>query len=58
MSRIKFTTDQTIRRLRWVMAGVLLFDTVNTLLGQSSTYWQHPGTADEGTPFFWSFYKA
>ena len=28
---MKFTTDQTVRRLRWVMGGVLLFDTVNNL---------------------------
>jgi hypothetical protein len=52
MSLIKFTTDQTVRKLRWVMGGALLFDTVNTLLGQSSSYWQHPDTANEGTPFF------
>jgi len=55
MSLIKFTTDQTVRRLRWVMGGALLFDTLNTLLGQPSTYWQHPAAANEGTPFLVCF---
>ena len=37
------------------MGGVLLFDTVNTLLGQPGSYWQHPSTANEGTAFFGLF---
>ena len=29
------------------MVGVVLFDDINTLLGQPATFWQHPETADE-----------
>ena len=47
MAFLKFTTDRTVKRLRWVMVGANLFDTVSTLLGQPSTYWTHPETADE-----------
>lgn len=47
MAFLKFTTDRTVKRLRWVMVGADLFDTVSTLLGQPSTYWKHPETADE-----------
>jgi hypothetical protein len=36
-----------IRRLRWVMLFVILFDFANTLLGQPSTFWQHPETMNE-----------
>jgi len=40
-------TDNIIRRLRWVMVCVILFDFANTLLGQPSTFWQHPETMNE-----------
>ncbi len=36
-----------IKRLRWVMVFVILFDFANTLLGQPSTFWQHPETMNE-----------
>ena len=29
------------------MVVTILFDKINTLLGQPSSYWQHPETADE-----------
>jgi hypothetical protein len=48
MSFFRFTTDKTVQRLRWVMLGVILFDNINTLFGQSSNYWQHPETVQEG----------
>jgi hypothetical protein len=40
-------TDSMIKRLRWVMVFVILFDFANTLLGQPSTFWQHPATMNE-----------
>jgi hypothetical protein len=55
MAFFKLTTDKTIKRLRWVMVGVMLFDKINTLLGQPNSYWQHPTTADEGDAFFHFF---
>lgn len=39
--------EAIVRRLRWVMVGVILFDFANTLLGQPITYWQHPETVNE-----------
>jgi len=47
MAFLKSTTDRTVKRLRWVMVGFTLLDTFSTLLGQPSTYWQHPETANE-----------
>ena len=47
MAKLKFTTDPLLNRLSWVMAGVILFDDINTLLGQPASFWQHPETADE-----------
>jgi hypothetical protein len=32
------------------MIGAMIFDSANTLLGQPSTYWNHPETANEGYP--------
>jgi hypothetical protein len=37
-----------MRKLRWLMLAVLIFDTTCTLSGQPATYWQHPQTANEG----------
>jgi hypothetical protein len=48
----KPTSDQTVKRLRWVMVGAMLFDKLNTLLGQPSGYWQNPTLTDEGNAFF------
>jgi len=39
-----------IKRLRWIMVGVILVDAINTLLGQPRSYWTRPITADEITP--------
>jgi hypothetical protein len=47
MAFLKFTTDRTVKRLRWVMVGALLFDYFITILGQPNTYWQHPEAAVE-----------
>jgi len=47
--------DQTIKRLRWLMIGVMLFDPVVTLLGQPASYWARPETVYEGNPFWRSF---
>jgi hypothetical protein len=55
MATFTLTTDKTVRRLRWVMLGVILFDLGNTLLGQPGSYWQHPETADEGNQLFHFF---
>jgi hypothetical protein len=41
-------TKQVVRRLRWLMLGVMVFDTISTLHGQPDSYWQHPETANEG----------
>jgi hypothetical protein len=49
---MKFTTDSSVKKLRWVMVGVTIFDKILTLLGQPGTYWHHPGTANEGNAFF------
>ena len=48
MTLFKFTTDQIVKRLRWVMIGAILFSMVNTLLGQPVSYWHHPETAIRG----------
>jgi hypothetical protein len=55
MALFKPTADKAVKRLRWVMVGAMLFDKLNTLLGQPSSYWQHPATADEGDAFFQFF---
>jgi len=44
--------DEVNKRLRWVMAAVILFDPINTLIGQPASYWLHPETVREG-PEFW-----
>ncbi len=43
---------QMMRRLRWVMFGVMLFDPFLTLLGQPASYWAHPETVYEGNPLW------
>lgn len=47
--------DNIIRRLRWVMLGVMLLDPTLTLIGQPGSYWAHPETVLEGNPFWRSF---
>ena len=47
MPLFKFTTDRIVRRLRWVAVFTIFFDDFNTLLGQPSSFWQRPETADE-----------
>jgi len=48
MSLFKFTTDQIVKRLRWVMVAAIFFSVVNTLIGQPESFWQHPETAIRG----------
>jgi hypothetical protein len=39
-------------RLIWLLLGVIVFDFGITLLGQPSSYWADPRTANEGNPVF------
>lgn len=48
MPLFKFTTDPIVKRLRWVMAGAIIFSVINTLLGQPGSFWHHPETAIRG----------
>jgi hypothetical protein len=40
------------KRLTWVLLAVIAFDFGITILGQPSSYWSDPRTANEGTPLF------
>lgn len=55
MKLFQLTKDGLVRRLRWLMVCVILSDTISTLLGQPTSYWQHPGTADEHNQFIHLF---
>ena len=57
MSLLTLTTDKVSRRLRWLMVCVVTFDNLNTLFGQSSNYWQHPETVQEGNQLTHFFIK-
>ena len=48
MLLLKFTNDQIVKRLRWVMVGAILFSIINTLMGQPYSFWHHPETAIRG----------
>ena len=50
MSFFKFTTDKTVKQLRWVMVSTIVFDKCCTLFGQPSSYWHHHQTVVEGNP--------
>jgi hypothetical protein len=39
-------------RLTWILVFVIAFDFGITLLGQPSSYWHDPHTANEGNPVF------
>ena len=54
---MRFTTDTSVRRLRWVMVCAMLFDSAITLIGQPSSYWHHPYTVREGNGFFRYFFS-
>jgi hypothetical protein len=43
---------QIIKRLRWVIIGVMLIDPIVTLIGEPSSYWLHPQTVHEGNSFW------
>jgi hypothetical protein len=40
------------QRLTWLLAAVIAFDFGVTILGQPSSYWRDPHTANEGNPVF------
>jgi hypothetical protein len=40
------------KRLTWLLIAVIAFDFGITILGQPSSYWHDPRTANEGTPVF------
>jgi hypothetical protein len=44
--------DAMIKRLRWVMIGVMLIDPLVTLIGEPGSYWLHPETVHEGNAFW------
>lgn len=48
MPIIKLTDDPIVRRLRWVMIGVMVFSMFNTLAGQPGSFWHAPQTAIRG----------
>jgi hypothetical protein len=52
MPYLKLTNDRIVRRLRWLVVGIIFADAALTLLGQPSTYWHNYQTALEGNPFF------
>jgi len=41
----RFTGDPTVKRLRWVVIGAILFSIANTLAGQPPSFWHAPETA-------------
>jgi hypothetical protein len=48
MPFIKFTDDEIVKRLRWVMAAAIIFSMANTLAGQPAAYWHNPALAMRG----------
>ena len=44
----ELTNDARVKRLRWVMLGVILFSILNTLAGQPASFWANPQTAVRG----------
>jgi hypothetical protein len=42
---IQFTDDLIVKRLRWVMLGVMLFSMIATLAGQPRVFWTSPERA-------------
>lgn len=41
-----------VKRVRWVMAAVILFDMSITFFGQPGSYWKDPTTVHEGNQLF------
>jgi len=50
MTYFQHSTEDIIRRLRWVMLLVMLIDTACTLAGQPPAYWHDPSKANEIEP--------
>jgi hypothetical protein len=45
MHSLTFNDDSTVKRLRWVMVGAIIFSLINTLAGQPPSFWHDPETA-------------
>jgi hypothetical protein len=52
---LRFTTDKSIRQLRWLMIVVMYFDLVNTIIGQPLAFWRDPREAEEDNHLFYLF---
>lgn len=48
MSLIKLTGDEMVKRLRWLMAALIVFSMANALTGQPDGYWHNPLLAIRG----------
>jgi hypothetical protein len=48
MYLVRFTDDRMVKRLRWIMLGVMLFSVINTLIGQPKSFWYDPESAIRG----------
>jgi len=57
MPRLRFTSDETVKRLRWIVLFVMLLDDFVTLLGQRWTFWQDSKNISEIDPV-WRFFLA
>lgn len=45
---ISTNSSEILKRLRWLMAGTIILDFANTLIGQPNSYWIHPDMVHEG----------
>jgi hypothetical protein len=52
LSREMFAKNNMKNKLRWLLVAVILFDFAVTILGQPSSYWHDPLSADEGNALF------
>ena len=48
MLSIKLTTDETVKRLRLVMAAAIILSIALTLAGQPAIFWHHAAAAIRG----------
>jgi hypothetical protein len=57
MPRLSFSSDETLKRLRWIVLLVMLMDGFVTLFGQSWQFWQNSKYVNEIDPL-WRFFLA
>ncbi len=50
LTKIGHEPVKIVKRIRWLMIGAMIFDMLNTILGQPASYWHNPETANEGFP--------